>query len=216
MWARRAVYRLGGLPILVQEVFLPELLRVQASARSHTEEHTMTADSLPFAVPRPTVEIAGSVRALSRAPHLLRRPQLRGARARDGHRIRARAAVLLHQACRRRGAERLAGALSAAHVEPAPRDRTRRRDRQGRPAYPGRRGARARVRLCGRQRPDASRPADRMRRTRAALGRREGLRSLGARSPRSVRVADGRSPRRRGASGSRSTASRGRTPTCPR
>ena len=36
LWARRAVYRLGGLPILVQEVFLPELLRVQASARSHT------------------------------------------------------------------------------------------------------------------------------------------------------------------------------------
>ena len=25
MWARRAVYRLGGLPILVQEVFLPAL-----------------------------------------------------------------------------------------------------------------------------------------------------------------------------------------------
>jgi fumarylpyruvate hydrolase len=60
MWARRAVYRLGGLPILVQEVFLPELLRVQASARLHTEEHTMTADSLPFAVPRPTVAISGS------------------------------------------------------------------------------------------------------------------------------------------------------------
>jgi fumarylpyruvate hydrolase len=60
MWARRAVYRLGGLPILVQEVFLPELLRVQASARAHTEEHTMTAESLPFAVPRPTVAISGS------------------------------------------------------------------------------------------------------------------------------------------------------------
>ena len=30
LWARRAVYRLGGRPILVQEVFLPALLRVQA------------------------------------------------------------------------------------------------------------------------------------------------------------------------------------------
>jgi len=27
LWARRAVYRLGGLPILVQEVFLPALGR---------------------------------------------------------------------------------------------------------------------------------------------------------------------------------------------
>jgi len=60
LWARRAVYRLGGLPILVQEVFLPELLRVQASARSHTEEHTMTAEQIPFAVPRPTVAISGA------------------------------------------------------------------------------------------------------------------------------------------------------------
>jgi fumarylpyruvate hydrolase len=60
LWARRAVYRLDGLPILVQEVFLPELLRVQASARSHTEEHIMTTDSLPFAVPRPTVAVSGT------------------------------------------------------------------------------------------------------------------------------------------------------------
>ena len=60
LWARRAVYRLGGLPILVQEVFLPELLRMQAAARTHHEDHAMTADTLPFAVPRPTVGIAGS------------------------------------------------------------------------------------------------------------------------------------------------------------
>lgn len=32
LWARRAVYRLGGEPILVQEVFLPALLRVQTGA----------------------------------------------------------------------------------------------------------------------------------------------------------------------------------------
>jgi chorismate--pyruvate lyase len=32
LWARRAVYRLGGEPILVQEVFLPALLRVQPGA----------------------------------------------------------------------------------------------------------------------------------------------------------------------------------------
>jgi len=61
LWARRAIYRLGGLPILVQEVFLPELLRLQAAARAHHEDHTMTtADHLPFAVPRPTVAIADS------------------------------------------------------------------------------------------------------------------------------------------------------------
>jgi fumarylpyruvate hydrolase len=61
LWARRAVYRLGGFPILVQEVFLPELLRVQASARSHHEDHSMSIDPpLPFAVPRPTVAIAGT------------------------------------------------------------------------------------------------------------------------------------------------------------
>jgi fumarylpyruvate hydrolase len=61
LWARRAVYRLGGLPILVQEVFLPELLRVQATARSHHEDHAMSADPpLPFAVSRPTVAICGT------------------------------------------------------------------------------------------------------------------------------------------------------------
>lgn len=32
LWARRAVYRLGGEPILVQEVFLPALLHVQPGA----------------------------------------------------------------------------------------------------------------------------------------------------------------------------------------
>lgn len=32
LWARRAVYRLGGEPILVQEVFLPALLRVRPDA----------------------------------------------------------------------------------------------------------------------------------------------------------------------------------------
>jgi chorismate--pyruvate lyase len=32
LWARRAVYRLGGVPILVQEVFLPALLRVRPGA----------------------------------------------------------------------------------------------------------------------------------------------------------------------------------------
>lgn len=32
LWARRAVYRLGGRPILVQEVFLPALLRAQDEA----------------------------------------------------------------------------------------------------------------------------------------------------------------------------------------
>jgi chorismate--pyruvate lyase len=31
LWARRAIYRLDGLPILVQEVFLPALLRVEAA-----------------------------------------------------------------------------------------------------------------------------------------------------------------------------------------
>jgi chorismate lyase len=33
LWARRAVYRLGGRPILVQEVFLPALSRVQAEGQ---------------------------------------------------------------------------------------------------------------------------------------------------------------------------------------
>jgi chorismate--pyruvate lyase len=32
LWGRRAVYRLAGHPILVQEVFLPALLRLQLSA----------------------------------------------------------------------------------------------------------------------------------------------------------------------------------------
>jgi chorismate lyase len=34
LWARRAVYRLAGHPILVQEVFLPALLRMQVSGRT--------------------------------------------------------------------------------------------------------------------------------------------------------------------------------------
>jgi chorismate--pyruvate lyase len=34
-WARRALYRLDGDPILVQEVFLPALLRVQAADSPH-------------------------------------------------------------------------------------------------------------------------------------------------------------------------------------
>ncbi len=32
LWARRAVYRLAGHPILVQEVFLPALLQIEAAA----------------------------------------------------------------------------------------------------------------------------------------------------------------------------------------
>jgi len=35
VWARRAVYRLDGRPILVQEVFLPALLRVQDERVRH-------------------------------------------------------------------------------------------------------------------------------------------------------------------------------------
>lgn len=40
LWARRALYRLGGRPILVQEVFLPALLRVQ---RTRTESQLEAA-----------------------------------------------------------------------------------------------------------------------------------------------------------------------------
>jgi chorismate--pyruvate lyase len=36
LWARRALYRLDGDPILVQEVFLPALLRVQAAGSPRT------------------------------------------------------------------------------------------------------------------------------------------------------------------------------------
>ncbi|MGI9247204.1 MAG: chorismate--pyruvate lyase family protein [Steroidobacteraceae bacterium] len=38
LWARRAVYRLGGSPILVQEVFLPALLRVEPTAGGPTAQ----------------------------------------------------------------------------------------------------------------------------------------------------------------------------------
>ena len=56
----------------------------------------------------------GRERAVSGAPHRLRRPQLRRARPRDGQGSRSRAAVLLHQAGGRGGRFRRDDSLSAA------------------------------------------------------------------------------------------------------
>lgn len=41
LWARRAVYRLDGLAILVQEVFLPALLRVEAARNGAPDTPTV-------------------------------------------------------------------------------------------------------------------------------------------------------------------------------
>ena len=55
----------------------------------------------PFRVAAPVLPIVGSDRGVSGAPHLLHRPQLRGACARDGVGPDPRAAVLLPEADRR-------------------------------------------------------------------------------------------------------------------
>ena len=62
----------------------------------------LAANATPvFAVPATTSRSSGSDAALPGAAHLLHRPQLRGARARDGLRPDPRAAVLLPEADRR-------------------------------------------------------------------------------------------------------------------
>ena len=119
-------------------------------------------------------------RSISRPPRDLRRPQLRGACARDGQGPDARAAVLLHQARRRHRAGRFGGSLSAGDQEPSLRNRAGRRHRQGRLRHPRRAGARPCLRLRRRHRPDAPRPAIHRARPRPALGLGQGLRQFRA------------------------------------
>jgi chorismate--pyruvate lyase len=45
LWARRAVYRLAAHPILVQEVFLPSLLRVQGSTQGAMSQSNQPAQA---------------------------------------------------------------------------------------------------------------------------------------------------------------------------
>src|SRR5271168_1978594 len=60
---------------------------------------TSLHDDLHFSAPADAERgHSGCYGPLSRTPHLLRRAQLRGSRARDGERSDARGAVLLHQA----------------------------------------------------------------------------------------------------------------------
>ena len=121
------------------------------------------------------------------APHLLHRPQLRGACARDGIGSDPRAAVLLPEAVGR-GAAR---ADRQDHRAPVPdadeelplRARARRGARYRRPRHPDRARARLRLRLRGRPRHDASRPAERDEEGREAVGDRQELRPFGADRP---------------------------------
>ena len=147
----------------------------------------MTSDTLPFAVPRPTVGDRRHRSTLSRASHLLRRPQLRRARARDGHRIRRASRRSSSPSRPTRSCQRHAGAA----IRRAPRTCTTRSNSWSRSAraaaHPGRRGAGARLRLRGRQRPDAARPAVRTRRSTGRPGTSRRASTTPRPSARSVR-----------------------------
>ena len=74
--------------------------------------------------PSSACPIAGCDRPVSRAPRLLRRPQLRGACPRDGLRSRPRAALLLLQAERRASIVPVPAGKTATHSVPAARPPT--------------------------------------------------------------------------------------------
>ena len=121
-------------------------------------------------------------RALPGAPHLLRGAQLRRARKGDGRRRGEGAAVLLHQAGRRRGAGRAARDAGTCATRSARRTCTTRSSWWWRSAVRGARldaepCARRRVRLRGRARHDAPRPAERHAREEATVGHRQVVRA---------------------------------------
>ena len=133
--------------------------------------------------PRPAHSVPGRrgrPRALPGPPHLLRGPELRGARARDGSRSRPRAAILLHEAGGRPGDGRRGLCLSVPQRGRPPRAGAGRRPGPGRGRHPGRAGARARVRLRRGARHDPARSPGRGEEDGAPVGRRQGVRRVGA------------------------------------
>ena len=75
-------------------------------------------------------------------------------------------------------------AVSAADQGPASRGRAGGRAEKRRPQHPGRQGARLRLGLRRRHRPDPPRPADRLARQQAAVGDRQGVRRARRRAAR--------------------------------
>ena len=117
--------------------------------------------------------------ALSRPPHLLRRPQLRRACARNGRQPGTRAAVLFHEAGRGRR-HGWAHGLSADDCRPAARGRAGGGAGLRRPRHSRRRGAGLRLRLRRRPRHDAARRPGRAEGQGPLLGDGQGLRPIGA------------------------------------
>ena len=135
------------------------------------------------------------MRSVPGAPHLLRRPQLRGACTRDGLRPRPRAAVLLLQAGRRIVVvprrrdtvdRSLPGQTSDYHHEI---ELVVAIGKAGRDIAVDTR-QRARLRLRGRARHDAARPAAARARAGPPVGARQGLRQFGADRRRCTRRRD--------------------------
>ena len=134
--------------------------------------------------PRPVHSVPGRGGCpwpLPGSPHLLRRPQLRRARARDGPRSGPRAAVLLHEARRRHRRGRPGLRLSVRQRRRPPRAGAGRRAgvRAARRSPPAR-ALDARVRLRRRARHDAAGPAGRGEEDGPPVGHRQGVRRVGA------------------------------------
>ena len=142
------------------------------------------AQRTPFTVPRTFIPIAGTDRGLPGAAHLLHRPQLRGARARDGLRPERASRRSSSRSRPMRSRSRRPGE-TIDHPYPTLTKNYHyevelvARARQGRARHPGRARARPRLRLHGRPRHDAARPAARDGRREEAVGDRQELRSLG-------------------------------------
>ena len=133
-----------------------------------------------FAPPRqPCLPIKGSTQLFPDPSHLLRRPQLCGARARDGLRPGQRAAVLLPEEPGQHADIRRV-AVSAADQRSAFRDRAGCCAEVGRSEYQGGGCAVSRLWLRRRSGYDAARSAERCEENRPSVGSRQGVRAVGA------------------------------------
>ena len=133
LWARRAVYRLAGAPILVQEVFLPALVQYCRASSRPGSTHEVR---IPSAV-APTVEVAGTdERFPVHRIYCVGRNYAAHAREMGMDPKREPPFFFTKPPTPFANGAR---SVSAAHHEPAPRDRTGRRARCGRSRHPGRR-----------------------------------------------------------------------------
>ena len=138
-----------------------------------------------FSVAQPMLPIAGSERDVPGAPHLLHRPQLRRACARDGIGSEPRAAVLLPEAHATRSSSCAVGTTADHPYPPLTKNYHYEIELvaalgKGGRNMPVEQALSLRLRLHDRPRHDAARPAARDGRREEAVGDRQELRPLGA------------------------------------